>query len=252
MDSETEKIIAEQMNKLPEDVVAAIISVDYKAKLQDITKRQKLMIDQIGKVEMETTLVMLGLEPVADFAGNLQRELEVTAERAKEIATDISENIFKPIRVSLKKMNDAEFGIVDDDMPPDSLDEEPPATKFTNSNNTDLNRDQILNEIENPTPYRSAIVKTPENIPTEQKTAEVEASPVAIKTNQEIAIVPNEGVKNIDSNILESKLAGPAVNVQQIINAKPESKLPEITKPPLEGEKKRPSSGIDPYREPLS
>ena len=34
------------------------------------------------------------------------------------------------------------------------------------------------------------------------------------------------------------------IDIKQIVDAKPENKLPEI--------KKRPTSGIDPYREPLS
>jgi hypothetical protein len=36
---------------------------------------------------------------------NLQRELVVPIMRAKEIASDVSENIFKPIRDSLRAMN---------------------------------------------------------------------------------------------------------------------------------------------------
>jgi len=106
MDPETQKIIADQIKNLPKDVKEAIISVDYKTKLQEITKRQKLLIDQAGKLEMETTLVMIGLEPLTDFIGNIQRELGVLGTRAQEIAVDVSENIFKPIRASLKAMNE--------------------------------------------------------------------------------------------------------------------------------------------------
>ena len=106
MDQETEKIIADQMKNLPKDVLAAITSVDYKTKLQEITQRQKLLIDQAAKLEMETTLVMIGLEPLADYVGNLQREMEIPIVRAKEISLDVSENIFKPIRESLRAMNE--------------------------------------------------------------------------------------------------------------------------------------------------
>ena len=72
MDEETQKIVMEQMKNLPSDVREAILSVDYKIKLQEITKRQRLMIDQAGKLEMETTLVVIGLEPLADFVENIQ------------------------------------------------------------------------------------------------------------------------------------------------------------------------------------
>ena len=105
MDSETQKTIDEQIARIPTDVREAIISVDYKTKLVEITKRQRLLIDQAGKLEMETTLVMIGLEPLADFIANIQREMGLNTIRAKEVAMDVSENIFKPIRESLYKMN---------------------------------------------------------------------------------------------------------------------------------------------------
>ena len=183
MDQETQKIIAEQMKKLPKDVITAIISVDYKTKLQETTKRQRLLIDQAGKLEMETTLVMIGLEPLADFVANIEREMGLDTIRAKEVAMDVSENIFKPIRESLQKMNE-EMGNEDE------------------VNETDLDRNKILDEIENPVP------------------------------NREI-------------NIYENKMTGVTVTPQQVVTAKPESKLPEVTK--------KTYSGVnDPYREPLS
>jgi hypothetical protein len=244
MDSEIEKIITEQMKKLPEDVVAAIISVDYKTKLQDVVKRQKLLIDQIGKLEMETTLVMLGLETVADYPANLERELGINSLRAKEIALDISENIFKPIRDSLKKMND-ELGQVEGE-------EEPPVVKFTDSNEVTLNRDQILNEIENPVPNRPSPepVKNPEvGIETAQSVQTIPGQVVKdvsadfLKTK--IGAIPGPETKNINSDLLKAKLSGVVINNSEVIDAKPESKLPEINK-------KRPASGVDPYREPLA
>jgi len=242
MDSDIEKIITEQMKKLPEDVVAAIISVDYKNKLQDVVKRQKLLIDQIGKLEMETTLVMLGLEPVADFTANLQRELNVTLLRAKEIALDISENIFKPIKDSLKKINeqveeeDRESAIM--------AEQEKMSSQLTNSSEVNLNRDQILNEIENPIPNNSSFAQA---LPREQTAEQINNSGVSleIRPAQEIKTIPGEEVREATPDILKAKLAGPVITNQQIVNAKPESKLPEI-------EKKKPYGGIDPYKEPLA
>jgi hypothetical protein len=122
MDKETQKIIATQMETLPEDIKQAINSVDYKTKLQEITKKQKLLIDQAAKLEMETTLVMIGLEPMTDYIDNLQREMELSSVRAKEVAMDVDELIFKPIRVSLQKMSE-ELTLTEEKV-----------TKFTNTN----------------------------------------------------------------------------------------------------------------------
>ena len=219
MDPETQKIITEQIKTLPKDVKEAIISVDYKTKLQEITKRQKLLIDQAGKLEMETTLVMIGLEPLTDFIGNIQRELGVLGTRAQEIAVDVSENIFKPIRASLKTMNEPAVetesdvqilakNIVKEHHGPEEM-------MTTNTNDVNLNRDQILNEIENPAPNRQII------------------------SMDKPLVTPGQ-----PTDLVTAKLSGPVSVSQQIIEAKPEIKLPEI--------KKKPFGGVDPYREPLA
>ena len=201
MDSETQKIIDEQLKIIPPEVKAAIISVDYKTKLQEITRRQRLLIDQAGKLEMETTLVMIGLEPLADFTENIRRELMVNCIRASEIALDVSEHIFKPIRDALQKMNEVT----------EAEEEE-----------TNLNRDQILNEIENPVLNHQP---TPDQInfpPPEPVKRELETRPT-----QEISVPPQ--------NILEAKMTSATVSRPQVVEVKT-----------------RPTGGTDPYREPLS
>ncbi len=235
MDEETQKIIEEQMKILPTDVKAAIISVDYKNKLQEITERQKLMIDQAGKLEMETTLVMIGLEPLADYIANIGRELELSESRAKEIAMDVSEHIFKPIRESLQKMNDNPE--IEENAEEGSEEE----IRFTNSNEETLNRDQILSEIENPIPNRQSVIKEEE---TGNKIEIRPLSEVEIRKNPEIQIVPGEEVKDNNLNILETKMSGATISNKQNIEAKPEIKLPEIAE-------KKVSRNNDPYREPI-
>jgi hypothetical protein len=242
MDSETEKIIAEQMKNIPEDVALAIISVEYQNKLKDIIKRQKLLIDQAGKLEFETTLVMIGLEPINDYTANIQRELALTTMRAKEIAMDVSENIFKPVRASLHSM-DKSLKNPDDSTGPND--------EVIDANEADLDRDQILNEIENPAIIdggaqsmnftKSKVEIAPETVVATQ-TTELE-----IRPEQVLEIIPGQVVKDITKekivSVLESKMTNTTVTPPQIIEAKPSIKLPEI--------KKRPSSGVDPYREPL-
>jgi hypothetical protein len=249
MNEETQKIITEQMRILPADVKQAIISVDYKTKLQEITQRQRLLIDQAGKLEMETTLVMIGLEPLADFTGNIQREMRITETRAREIAMDVSESIFKPIRDSLQMMNEE---VVDEEVV-GKPEEEEPATKFTDTNDADLNRDQILKEIENPASISgggsvnmsSAVTQAEEKIPVNiQSTKEIEIRPA-----QELETLPGEGVRDITKtpaiNIFESKMTSSTITPQQIVTAKPETKLPEVSK-------KTYNTGNDPYREPIA
>lgn len=253
MDEESQKIIMEQLRIMPSDVKEAILSVDYKTKLQEITQRQKLLIDQAGKLEMETSLVMIGLEPLTDYVANLQREMGLTETRAKEIALDVSDSIFKPIRDSLRAMN-GETGNEDGE---DNQTEKKPKEeiiRFTNSNETILNRDQILNEIENPSIIEGGDRKIDLEKQISALTPKVDKIPkpteLEIRPAQELETLPNEKVKDvvknteIGENILQTKMTRPTIVTQQIIDAKPEIKLPEI--------KKKPMSSIDPYREPVS
>lgn len=248
------------MRRLPRDVKEAIVSVDYKAKLQEITHRQKLLIDQAAKVEMETTLVMIGLEPLADYVANLQTELSVSETRAKEIALDVSDNIFKSIRDSLRAMNEpVETEASRDEQATATkapgwrekiIGEDEPVTKFTNTNETNLNRDQILNEIEDP-----SIISGGDRtmaFGTKIEKPVVTTQEIEIRPAQAIETVPGQIVKDISQNtgdtghnIFESKMTSPTVISQQVINTRPENKLPEVNK-------NRPTSGVDPYREPIN
>ncbi len=220
MDQDINKILEEQFAKLPENIQTAIVSAEYRTKLQEITQRQKLLIDQAGKLEMETTLVMIGLEPLADFVANIQRELELPILRAKEIATDVSENIFKPIRESLRAINEAVEN--EDEVREMSETIERTAELHKEEN---LNRDQILNEIEDP-----SIIGSGRQLET------LAERPY----QQDIKAPVNEVPK---PNLMETKMSDMVITTQQIVDAKPEVKLPPTT------EKKRPDRGFDPYRE---
>jgi hypothetical protein len=186
---------------------------------------------------METTLVMIGLEPLADYVANLQRELNIPLMKAKEIALDISEHIFKPIRESLQKMNEEsmeEEGTADKEIERAQIESE------TDSQNN-LDREQILDEIENPVPNRPSLQQNP-----------MGQSP-AVNTSGQLETKPNQGleirpVQNIEirpsQNLIEDKMKNSTIVSEQIIHAVPETKLPEV--------KKKPYSGIDPYKEPLN
>jgi hypothetical protein len=249
MDEETQKIIEEQMKILPADVKTAIISVDYKKKLEEITKRQRLMIDQAGKLEMETTLVMIGLEPLADYIDNIVRELGLNEVRAKEVAIDVSDNIFKPIRESLQKMND--------DLEEEAGGEETPReekvdgigdeVRFTNSNEEGLEREQILNEIENPISNRQNTIIEDKKEETKEIQNEIEIRPlqeIQIRDTPEIKTTEFESKKE-ETPILNNKLSEANINNKQEIEIKPTIKLPETT------EKKVSTTNLDPYREPI-
>lgn len=101
-----DKDFKDYIETLPPEIKQAIYSIDYPKKLQEIVKNNKLLIDQAGKLEAETTLVMAGVEPMDKYVKNLINNVGLSSIQASVIAHDVNETIFKSIRDSLKKIND--------------------------------------------------------------------------------------------------------------------------------------------------
>ncbi|MFA6258758.1 MAG: hypothetical protein WCX79_03605, partial [Candidatus Paceibacterota bacterium] len=105
MDENTKKIIKEKFESLPDDIQKIILSTDYENTLVEIGKNYKLTIDQMGILERETTLVMMGLVPTDDFKNELAGELKIDATTISLIVKDINQKIFLKIRELLKQMS---------------------------------------------------------------------------------------------------------------------------------------------------
>ncbi|MEI7513459.1 MAG: hypothetical protein WCJ74_02455 [bacterium] len=133
MNPEIEKEIKDQIASLPEKVRDIIASTDITGEIIKLKEKYHLMLDQISTLEIETMLVMIGLEPAEDFVDNLQANLKIDEEKAVNIANDINELIFKEIRHAMMEQDTGE------------------EKKET------LNKDSILWEIENPTPTNQTI-----------------------------------------------------------------------------------------------
>lgn len=147
MNQETRKIIEEKINSLPKEIREAISSAEVGGRVAEIAKKYEILLDQADNLYLEVSLTMIGLEPLEDFVENLVKNLGVTKEKAELIAIDMNTIVFQPIRNSLQT---------------------PKSENVSIRNNS---REQILNEIENPTPTNSVnaaqtskalVVETPE------------------------------------------------------------------------------------------
>jgi len=105
MDNELQQQLKNQFQSLPPEVQQAILTIDLSGKLQEVVKNNKLMIDQAGALETETTLVLFGLEPLENYVKNLQENIGLSSIQASVIAHDVNELIFKGIREILKNIN---------------------------------------------------------------------------------------------------------------------------------------------------
>lgn len=101
----TAEQITEKYNSLPKDVRSAIESAEVSKKVSALAQKYKLHIDMADELSDEVGLVMLGLTHPQDFMGNLKRRLEIPEDMARDLVADINEQIFSPIKESLKKIH---------------------------------------------------------------------------------------------------------------------------------------------------
>lgn len=105
MDDDTTKIIKERFDALPKSIQDIIMSTNYEETLLGIGKQYQLNVEQLGILEKDTTMVMMGITPTKDFTNELIHELRVDETKGVQIVRDINEKIFSRIRELLKLMN---------------------------------------------------------------------------------------------------------------------------------------------------
>src|SRR3989344_6460619 len=99
-----EKIL-EKYDALPDDLKTALFSSAVTNNILGIGRKYGLHVDKAGELADETGLVMLGITPPGEFIRNLAKRLELDPEKAKAIAEEINQQIFQPVRESLKKVH---------------------------------------------------------------------------------------------------------------------------------------------------
>ncbi|GEM_PF-1304473 len=97
--------LEEKYKALPKDVRDAMDSVEVANALQELGVKYKLHIDKVEELSDETSMTMLGLTHPRDYLGNLKKRLDIPEDLAREIVADVNEQIFLPIRESLKKIH---------------------------------------------------------------------------------------------------------------------------------------------------
>jgi hypothetical protein len=101
----TEEQIRNKFESLPKDVRAAMESTDIDSRVTELAKKYRLHIDKAEELSDETGLVMLGLTRPENYLKNIRRRLELPEDVAHLLVADVNEQIFKPIRESLKSIH---------------------------------------------------------------------------------------------------------------------------------------------------
>jgi hypothetical protein len=104
---ETKNELVTRFELLPEDVRKAIMDDGYQKKLFDLAKAEKLTYEELGIIETETTMVLLGMTKPADYRSELESELKKTGPEIDTIVKAVNDQIFAPIRASLERIYSA-------------------------------------------------------------------------------------------------------------------------------------------------
>lgn len=102
MEESLEQQVAQRLNELPEDVRRAIESSDLPKHIQAIGSSHQLHIDQLGGLEDEVMLVLLGFEDPGNFTQNLVDHVQVPKDVAQKITDMVATEIFLPVRESMQ------------------------------------------------------------------------------------------------------------------------------------------------------
>lgn len=89
---------------LPEDLQNVIQSSDYQNKLFEIAKKNKWTYEQLNLLEMETTMVLLGMVNPDSYQQELATQLGKKPADLTAVIAEIKNQIFDPIRSSLMKL----------------------------------------------------------------------------------------------------------------------------------------------------
>jgi hypothetical protein len=91
--------------KLPENVKEVLNSEDTLDKTEAIGKKFNLHIDKTGALSKDIGQLILGALKPGEFIAQLSRDLKMPIDQVQPIAKEVNEQIFKPIRESLKKIH---------------------------------------------------------------------------------------------------------------------------------------------------
>ncbi len=101
MNPETQKLIDDRIAVLPENIRESIRKIDWGKDIVEIGKKNGLHMEQMGDLQLETVLVLVGLSHPNDYGLNLKRALGTNDLQTTAIVADVNEKILKSVRQDL-------------------------------------------------------------------------------------------------------------------------------------------------------
>lgn len=167
MNEETQKIIEDQMATLPPEIKTILADFDWATKANELGAKYQLHIDQIGALQTEILMVLIGIVPPDEFENEIKTHLNLPQEKIPQIVNDANEMIFKPVRQALVDIYDQV--LTDEDVAEEGAVAPTINTPVVNTA-TGTDREALLAAIENPPASPTMSVGTGTPTPTTKPT----------------------------------------------------------------------------------
>jgi hypothetical protein len=207
MENDTDKLIKEQFESLPEPLQRAITLTPWKELVRKVAQESNLDADKSQALETETMLVMYGFEPQAEFAKNIISELSIDSGGAGNISKSINEKVFSVVLAKAEELSQN----TEPTLQSTSTPEQKPETQ-------EIAPTVVVEKAAPDTARPSINLIMPEP---EEKLLEApkpEASPVTL--------APSQPVESKPANIVEEKLREVVTSSPQKMTAYPDGKDP--------------------------
>jgi hypothetical protein len=127
------KAIEEELIKLPKEIQAIINSSGWDLQIEKIGQECLLTENEIGALQAETSLVLLGIQEPEIFKTRIENNIGLSTKEAEKINILVNEKVFSPI------FKEVEEKLKDLNLPEKEID-----TEKENKENWEHNIDYIL------------------------------------------------------------------------------------------------------------
>ena len=103
MTDKLQQTIKEEIARLPQEGQDAINALDWVKIAEEIGKKYLLEEDEIEDFQLETLLILIGVEESEFYAINIENHVETTKDDSIKMANEAFEKIFAPIGKALEE-----------------------------------------------------------------------------------------------------------------------------------------------------
>ncbi|MDR3519784.1 MAG: hypothetical protein P4L63_02775 [Candidatus Pacebacteria bacterium] len=97
MTDELKTTIKKEIEKLPKETQDVLTSFDWVKLTEEIGKKYLLSKDDINNLQVETLLILTGIEDIDSYIDNIESEVGTSKNEAEKISGEITQKIFIPI-----------------------------------------------------------------------------------------------------------------------------------------------------------